>query len=163
MSVDLFIYEISRGRIEAMDCSHAVREFDPGVHSRIRLRERFGRVLFCVGGYDAHPDELYVIPEVRAFVRQFRALCPNWLFYASLHCESLKTMYLSLLDSVESLQLVREGRCRVTFETGELVRVLTEDISHADELAIRAGLTEAQRLKRVMQIVEYFGLKGGGS
>lgn len=161
MKTDLIVYQISRERIEALDCSHVLTTFDPHTLGPDRLRQLFGRVLFCIQGYDTHPDELYSIPDVRRFVREWHERSPLWLFFGSLQDDSLKIFYMSLLDSLESLQVDRMGLCRVVYDTGELNRLLADDLAHAEALCERLGISGPDRLKRATEVLRYFQIQRG--
>ena len=162
MSSDLIVYQISRARIEAMNCSHVVATFDFNRSPREFQVSGLGRVMFVIEGYDAHPDELYTIPSVRRFLRQWHQMSPVWLYYGSLADDSLKVLYLGLLETLECVQIGGAGLCRTTYNTGELLNLLAADLRHADELYVRHGISPAQRLRRARETLEYFGLDGGG-
>ena len=155
---DHIIYQFERERIEAMDSSHFLATFDINKLPTQEARHLFGRVHFMLGGYDCHPDELYVIPEVRRFTRQLHEQWPYWLYFCSLDDQSLKAFYVSLLDSVECIRLGDSGICHARFNIGELVEFLVADLTNADALCLRYGVKEGPRLQRATDVLRYFNL-----
>lgn len=161
MKTDLVLYEFTRARIAAVDLSDAVMQFSAAHQSGAVLRALHDRVVFCAGGYEAHAEEIFVIAEVRQFLRAFRQACPHWQFFAALHEDSLKAIYAAMLDSVECVQFPRDGMCRIAFDQAELSRLVAADLACADDLCVKIGISPARRLKRATTLVEYLGLTGG--
>jgi len=161
MIADLIIYQISRSRSEVGDCSHLLQQFDiDKLTVDGTLRRYLGRVVFCIEGYDASADELYSIPEVRSFLRAWRYRWPYLLFFGSIENDNLKVLHLGLLDQRESLS-GNNGPCRTRFDAGALADLLAADITHADALCVKLGISPAQRLRRTTAILRYFGVAGG--
>lgn len=158
MPSDLMMVPILRAEIEAMDCSRLTRLMAPASMSAFQLREMYGNVVFFVDGYDAHPEELYVIPEVRRFMRQWHQMQPNWLYFGSLRDDFLKTFYVSLLESAECVRYGNSGLCSARYNIGELVNYLAADMTQADALSITSGVKDGPRLKRATAILRYFQL-----
>jgi len=156
MDADLVIYQISRSRVESMDCSHLLQQFDLHSMAAEEATSLFGRVMFCVEGYDAHPDELHVIPDVRRFLRQWHELCPYWLFFGSLDNDNLRVFYLGLLESLACVQVGSAGLSQTRYDTGELASLLAADMTHADAVCIQLGISSGKRLKRANEILKYF-------
>ena len=161
MRRELLHYQIPRTAIEAMNCTDAVHRFDPTQVERDELRALCNRVTFVLAGYDCRSEEPFLIPEIRRFVRQWHALRPNWLYFTTLENDNLSTLYLSLLDSIESVQSGSAGLCITRFNTGELMDVLVGDLMQADALASKLGFSEAQRAEQTRAVLRYFRLPGG--
>jgi hypothetical protein len=157
MSFDLIVYEFSRERVEAGDCSHLLAQFDPATTDAEFLRQSFGRVVFSFSGYDDHRDELHSIPEVRRFLRLLRTRWPYLLFFGSLHDDSLKAIYLGYLDSFEAAQV--KSVCQVRFDFDELTKLIAADLWHADSLCEKLGISRATRLRRATEVLRYFGVE----
>ena len=161
MNAGPIIYRISRAQVEAMDCSAVLRDFDAERLTAEQLRAMRGRISYRLEGYDAHPDDLHMIPDLRRFVRQWHELSPDWLFFGSLRDEGLKTFYLSLLESVEQVPVGSAGLYRPRFQTGEMMDLLAADLTHADVLSLKAGISETDRCQRARDVLRYFGFEGG--
>ncbi len=162
MRAEHILEKISRREIETMDCSAVLRRCAAG-QPPADLRSMFGCVTFFLDGYDAHPDELWVIPEIRRFVRQWHELSPNWLYFAALDTEDLATLYLALLDSVQCIPQGGAGLCHTRYDTGELIDVLVTDVVQANALCHRLGFSDDQRSERIRAVMRYFRLPGGAA
>jgi hypothetical protein len=156
MDPERFLFRIPRADVEAMDSSAVQRHFDVSRLTPAELRAMFGCVTYRLDGYDAHPAELFTIPDVRRFVRQWHESCPHWIYFGALDGDNLSALYFSMLDSVECVQRGGAGLSTARYDTGELTRLLAADLEQADALRIRAGLTEGQRWKRATDILRYF-------
>lgn len=161
MTTNLVLYEFTRERIAAGDVSDVLVQFGVRHQSHAVLRALHGRFVFGFAGYDTQPDEVFLISEVRDFVRAFRRACPHWQFFAATQDDSLKAVYAAMLDRVQCVQFPREGMCRVTLDPAELGRLVAEDLACADALCERIGVSLGQRLKRATAIVQSLGLSGG--
>ena len=161
--MNTIIYPISRSQVEAMDCSAVLWDFDVDRLTPLQLQAIAGRICYRLEGYDAHPEDLHLIPDVRRFVRQWHELDRSWLFFSALGADDgLRTLYLALLESVEHVPVGTAGLFRVRFQTGEMVGLLAADLTNADALAVKAGFSEADRCQRARAILGYFGFEGGG-
>lgn len=161
MHGDWMQYSIPRAAIETMDTAALLRDFDADSPDTLRLRECFGRVTFRLEGYDAHPDALHLIPDLRRFVRQWHELSPHWLYFGSLGDPWLGILYLALMETADMVSIGEAGLGRVRFQTGELVTLLAGDLTHADEVAFRAGFDLETRRQRAGGILRYFRHLGG--
>jgi hypothetical protein len=159
MNPDLIVYEFSREKVAAGDCSHLLAQFDVSRQEPSLLKRGFGRVVFTFSGYDDHRDELHSIPEVRRFLRLLRARWPYLLFFGALHDDSLKAIYLGYLDSLEAAQI--KNACQVRFDYDELTKLIAADLWHADSLCEKLGVSQATRLRRATEVLRYFGVEVG--
>ena len=161
MNSDVITCHIPRAQVEAMDCSAILRDFDAERLTAEQLRTMRGRVSYRLDGYDAHPDDLHMIPDVHRYVRQWHELDQSWLFFGTLRDEGLQTLYLSLLETVEHVPVSSAGLYRPRFQTGEMMNLLAADLTHADVLSLKAGISETDRCERARDVLRYFGFEGG--
>lgn len=161
MNCERSILNITRESIEATDCTPVLHALATDALSPAALQRLFGNVELRFTGYEAHPDALFLIPEFRRFVRQWRELQPHWMFFPALEGPNLKYAYLGLLDHVDVVQVERVGLCRVVFPSGELHRLVAADLAQADCLGEKVGVSAARRLKRLTAVVNYLHDMGG--
>ena len=160
--IDMVVFQIARERVELGDSAWLANQFDADAMPEAQLHAWFGRVTWCIAGYDTDPAELYAIPEVRRFLAAWRRQKPHWLFFGSLESDNLKVIYLCLLRHAAGVSGDPAGLCRVSFVPQELGRLLAADLEVADGICERIGLSPAKRLKRANDVIDYFGLKRGG-
>jgi hypothetical protein len=159
---DLIVYEIARGRIEKGDFHSLAEAFNADTIPKEQLHALFGRVMWCIAGYDSDPAELYTIPPVRSFLSAWRDHRPHWLFFGWLGSDNLKVLYLSLLSRATAIGHEPAGLCQVTFDLRELGSLLATDLEVADSICARIGISPARRLQRVREVMGYFGYSKGG-
>ena len=159
---DMMVFQIARERVELGDSEWLANQFNADAMCEAQLRAWFGRVTWCIAGYDSDPAELYAIPEVRRFLAEWHRRRPHWLFFGSLESDNLKVLYLSLLRDAAGIGADGAGLCRVSFVPRELGRLLAADLEMADGICERIGQNAAARLKRANDVIDYFGLKRGG-
>ena len=133
--VDLIVFQVARTRIEMCDWAWVADLFNADAMPQSQLRAWFGRVMWCVDGYDSDPSELYAIPEVRKFLAAWHLHRPHWLFFGSLETDNLKVMYVSLLGEAISVRHNAGGLCQVSYDRRELGRLLADDLEIADRIA----------------------------
>lgn len=152
----MVVCQISRARVELGDALWAARQFDGDAIPENQLREWQGRVTWCIEGYDTTAGELYEIPAVRTFVRNWRRLKPHWLYFGALETDNLKVLYVALLGDATAVANDRTGQCCVSYDRYELGKILAADLEIADRLSERAGFNVAHRLKRARDVMRYF-------
>ena len=160
--VDLVVYEIGRPYIEIGDGSSLADRFDGDGMPDAQLHALYGRVMWCVDGYNADPTELYAIPNVRKFVSDWHGRRPHWLFFGWLKSDNLKVMYLSLLSRATAIGNDSAGLCQVSFNLAELGSLLAHDLEVADSISKRIGISPARRLRRAREVIAYFGFDKRG-
>ena len=158
---DLIVYTISRETVESGSHEHILRTFDVSSMSPRQIADMQGRVLFCFSGYDAHPDEIYAIPEVRKWIREWSQKWPYWLHFFTLQNDFLKVLYLARLESLTMSRRDTTGICGVSLDTVELVRLLMRDLNASHTLALNAGLSPVDVALRRDAIIAFFGIEGG--
>jgi len=150
----MVVHAIPRTQVEALDCDPVCEAFDVTRLSSAVLVRLYARVLFTFSGYERYSDELYDLPDVREFVRRWHARQPQWLFFGSLADDSLKTLYLTRLDSLAAVKV--DGICRVSFNVAELAALLTADLRESHRLCLSLGFAPARCLRRVPALNTYF-------
>lgn len=160
---DLVIYQISRSRIEAGDWHPLAEQFDAERLSEKQLRNLFGRAVWTLDGFDSDPAELYEIPAVRRFLAAWHRHRPHWLFFGSLDTDSLKVMYVCLLEKAVAVRDDPTGMCQVAYDPHELGPIVAADLELADTILERIGISPAKRLERMRAVTGYFGLNDGGT
>ncbi len=162
MNDQLIIYMFSRREIESGDTCRFLDTFRPE-NSPSRKRARFlgaamGNVMFAVGGYDDHPEDIYAIPEIRAFLKSLHSVWPCWLFFTELHSESLRVHALCMLEEIEILREKQSALSRVTFDPRHLHAWLRQGIPTFHALCRMAGLKRLAIQARLRGISAYFGV-----
>jgi hypothetical protein len=137
-----------------------LRKFGPtNLPKNDTLRGLMGKMSFCVSGFDADPREIEIIPEVRAFYRQFFLEWPYWLFFCSLRNDTLRAMTLCCLDNLSIVQKDGCGLCQVEFDVRELGHHLLAAFPPMNWCCERAGMSEREIKRRSGDVFRYFNLK----
>jgi len=148
-SLNVVVYVTTREEVERRDISRFFANFGPK-QSRQKLRQLRGRVIFTVDGFDDTADEVYEIPEVRAYYAMLHSKWPCWLYATCLASASLHVIALSVIPN---LSVVRSGNeCRIRFPEAEICAFFLHSLPAAALLNQRAGLSQqcgAQYLKAV--------------
>ncbi|MEI8309407.1 MAG: hypothetical protein WCH98_01490 [Verrucomicrobiota bacterium] len=142
------VYVSTREEVERRDISGFFANFEPK-QSRQKLRQLRGRIIFTVDGYD-EDDEIYAIPDVRAYYSALHAKWPCWLFSACLASASLHVIALSVIPTVTVIR--SETECRILVPEAELCAFFMHSLPAAALLNHRAGISlqyGAQYLKIV--------------
>ncbi len=160
--IDIIVFQISRTRVERRDSRWIAKHFDAEAMPEEQLRWWHGHVTWCIEGYDSDPAELYGIEPVRRFLAAWHRRRPHWLFFGSLETDSLKVMYVSLLNNASAMSDMHAGRCQVSYDRLELGRLLANDLEVSDRISERLGHSPAQRLARTKAVMDYFGIWKGG-
>jgi len=126
----------------------------------MELREKFDSLVFIVGGYDEHPEEIYCIPEIRRFYQELHKRWPWWSFFLSNEAGSMAVAYLCLIDGVESFKRAGAPSCTASFDPQPPLQILRHDFSRMNYLWSIAGMSEAANDKRSDEILQLF--TGGG-
>ena len=160
---DLIVYQISRETVRSGEHAHVLTTFDPSTLGNATVRDMAGRVVFFFSGYDSHPDEIYAIPEVRKWIRSWLHQWPYLVHFASLQSDVLKVIYMARLDTLTMSRRSEAALCEVQFNPIELVRLLMADLRSAELLALTAGTSPVDVALRRDEVIEFFGLDGGGA
>lgn len=127
------------------------------------LKSRFNSLGIFVSGYDDHGDEIYVIPEVRAFFSELHKRWPWWLFFIHSSEASLAILYLCLLDRVESYKHANDPMCAAAFDPQQLLEYIHNDFGKMNYLMDRAGMSALENDTRSQEIIELFVPEFGGA
>lgn len=114
---------------------------------------------FAVAGYDEDPRELFVIPEVRAFYREFNDQWPFWLFACNLDMPGLMTMTLCCLDTIQVTQAQDGQPWRADYRVQEMRAFLLQELRKMENLCRRAGMSPAAIRRRRQRVLNYFGMR----
>lgn len=122
----------------------------------MELRTRLNSLVFLVEGFDRHPDEVYLIPEVRKFFQALHQRWPWWCYFLNLETNSLPLAYLCLLESVSSIKLDGATNCAASFDPNEIAEIIRHDLGRMNWLWGHAGLSESENERRSQQIMQAF-------
>lgn len=156
---DFIFYQFSRVAVEAADFKDFLARFGVDVlpHGK-RLARMMNRIVPFVEGYDRDPRELYAIPEVRAFYRGLVRVWPNWLFFGNLQTESLMTLVLCTVPSLESMAFKGSSQVQVAVDPKDLLEFVVRHLPAMNGLCERAGFSERQVYQRTKEVFAYFNL-----
>lgn len=156
--MNTLIYQtFSRHQVEHLDYSQfdAIYSHWPQLWGR-ELRGKYNSLVFAVDGFNAHPDEIYTISEVRRFYRELHRRWPWWLFFLSNIGDNIPVIYLCLLDSIESRKVDGSKRCAAVFDPKEVIEIIKHDIGRMSYLMEIAGMSEAEEMQRTEEILRLF-------
>ncbi len=156
MSLTL-LYKFTRESVLARDHSRFLTRFWPAtLPEGAALRQYMGHYEFCVSGYDEDPRELFVIPEVKTFFRDFRVKWPFWLFACNLDLPSLRTLTFCCLDSLTLTPSQGGESWCVNFSLTELASFLHEELRKLEATCQRAGMSTTEIVHRCHRAQAYF-------
>ena len=150
------VYLVSRKEIRSGDISRFLAEFGISPDQPGRPRYAMGSVMFCVDGYDHSPEELYAIPEVRAYVRKVHAHWPCWLYYSELFSDCLRILAFCVIDSIEAVKIAGEPMARVSYIPEDIVRFLDQGRAPLVRLTLAAGWDDQVFSDRLQAVTDYF-------
>jgi hypothetical protein len=108
-----------RCEVEACDTAPFIERMAAAVANP--LPHHAGAFVFMVDGYNDTEDEIYSIPEIRAYYRKLDQEWPYLLFFANTELESLPVITWCLMDNITSAKAV--GTKAVTkYDIPELLR-----------------------------------------
>ena len=93
------VYVATKSEVESLDAARFLATFGAQVGMQ-ELRRLRARVHFTTEGYDDREEELYEIPEVRAFYANLHGLHPCWIYMARAECPCLHAVALSIVPNV---------------------------------------------------------------
>jgi len=159
MNPDLIVYQFSREKVEREDFNHFLSLYGcDNLPKGPALKQLLGRMVFCIGGYDGDPQEMYLIEDVRRFYTAFHRAWPYWLFVCDLHQDTLKTLVLCCLTTFTAFKVDGRTSCAVEYDALELVHFIACDLPFMNSLCDRAGMTECEIFERTTEVFLYFGL-----
>jgi len=157
---ELVIYEFSRTKIERGDFSHFLGAYGlDRLPTGRRLRTMMDSMVFVVDGWNHDPREVYEIPEVRRFYRQFQAAWPYWFFFCNLDQDGLKPMVYCCLENLVAVQKEKDRENIVTHPPKmEFVQFVAANLGTMNTICERAKLFDRFIYDRSKAVFEYFGL-----
>jgi hypothetical protein len=159
MDGDLVFYQFSRSKIERGDFRHFLELYAfEKLPTNRRLRELMNSFVFCIDGWDDDEREISCVPEIRRFYAAFHAAWPYWLYFCNLETDTLKSMVVCLLPSIEAGKVDGQPAVAVAYNPMELLSLLTKDFGFMNQICERAGMHERLIIERSNAIFEYFGL-----
>ncbi len=123
-----------------------------------KLHRLMGTFSFFVDGYNDTPEEIYSIPEVRAFYADLNDIWPYWFFFCDLRTESLQMITACLLQNLEAGKVIGAPSAVLQLDPMELVRFVGNGFAPMNSLCERAGMSEYDIWKRTRDIFEYYAL-----
>lgn len=161
---DIYIYTITKDEIDTQDFSRFENQFGGWPHMRGKaLKSRFNSLAIFVDGYDDHLDEIYVIPEVRAYFTELHKRWPWWLYFVHNFEASLAILYLCLVDRVESHKRLNDPMCSAAFDPVRVLNLIQVDFGKMNYLMDRAGMSDQENDKRSQEIIDLFVAGNGGA
>ena len=156
---DLILYEFSRSKVEREDFSHFLGMYGPDkLPTGRRLRAMMNSMLFCIGGYDHDPREIYKIPEVRQFYRKFHDAWPYWFYFCNLDTDVMKTMVTCCLDDLVVIKIDNQPQVAVQPVQLELIQFMSRELGKMNKMCARGKMFERLVYDRSKILFEYFGL-----
>lgn len=158
----LFLHEITREEVETRDVNPFLNRFG-ALHtaSPEELLRYCDAVVLAISGYDEREEELYAIPEVRAYFQELNEWWNYWLYFLHLKTESAAIPILSLLPTVTSFSREGTGRVAARFEPSEMGDLLMDLFPPMNHLCDRVELGEHYIERRTAAILRtFFGEEG---
>src|ERR1017187_3319266 len=156
MDGDLILYQFSRSKVERGDFRHflGLYALDKLPTGR-RLRDMMNCFVFCIEGWDSHPREIHLIPEVRRFYSVFHEA---WPYFCNLDGDTLRSMVMCCLPDVSTLQVDGKTKVAVTFDLLGVLNFIKHDFMPMNLMCDRAEMFERGIFGRSKAVFEYFGL-----
>lgn len=149
------VYVSTREEVERLDVSRFIANFSPRL-PRTELRQLRGRIVFTVDGYDDTSDQLFEIPEVRAYYAYVHRVWPSWLFTACLSSPCLRVIALSVLQNVSIIRA--RSVCRIQISEFDLHTFFLHSLPAAALLHQRAGISKQNGTKHLKAVANYLGI-----
>jgi hypothetical protein len=159
MNNTILLYTFTRAEVEQLDFTRFEQTFAhwPQLWAR-ELREKINSLTLLVDGFDNHPEEIYQIPQVRAFYQALHRRWPWWAYFLCLETNSLPLAYLCLVDIVSTVKTNRNSNCAASFDPSKLIELLRHDFSRMFFLMDHARFTEAEVDARSKAIFKALGV-----
>lgn len=153
----LICHTFSKHQIEQLDFEQfeAVYAHWPQLWGR-ELNAKYNSLVFAIDGYNAHPEEIYTIPEIRRFYRELHRRWPWWLFFLSDLGDNIPVIYLCLFDSLESRKVDGAANCAAIFDPKEALKIVMPDLGRMVYLCDQAGMAEEDIDARAQTILQRF-------
>lgn len=136
------IISISRQEVEAGSIAPILSRLLQLTDSRDNVFGYHASVILSFDGYDREPQELFEIPELRAFIRALTAEWPHWLWFLKRGTNSIPLLF-SLLCEVQVVP-GQQGYEAEFADGNELVAVLDDLLERANVMYSCYGISESQ-------------------
>lgn len=152
-----YVYMLSRKEIENGDFTRLRSEFSLDLPPE-KLRERIGASTVAVMGYDHTPDELFEIPEVRAYFGEVNCHWPFWTAFAALDSGLLKFVATCIAEHMTAVK--RKGRLTYDVHIArlDLVQLLVNSVPLSMAICKTANLPPREIRKRQIAVATHLGL-----
>lgn len=159
MNNTTLLFTFTKDEVEQLDFTQFESTFGhwPQLWAR-ELREKINSLTLLVDGFDDHSDEIYQIPQVRAFYQALHRRWPWWAYFLCLETNCLPLAYLCLVDTVASIKTDGSSNCTASFDPTELTELLRHDFSRMCFLMDHAGFTEVDIDARTKAIFKSVGV-----
>lgn len=151
------LYVIMRKEIETGDLRRFLANFGPLVE-KDRLRQIAGSISFTVHGYDDREEEIFEIPEVRAYFQAAHRRWPCWLFTADIRTACLHAVILSILPTVNIIRAPAQGINQAQASYKHLKTFFMDSLVASSVMEVKAGISANRSEKRIEALAEYLGL-----
>lgn len=151
------VYVTTREEVERRDLSRFFANFGPK-QSRQKLRQLRGRIIFTVDGYDELADEVFEIPDIRAYYSALHAKWPCWLFAACLASASLHVIALSVIPTLSVVRFRNE--CHISVPESEFCAFFMHSLPAAALLHHRAGISKQYGALYLKIAARHLGIAG---
>jgi hypothetical protein len=150
-------YEISHFEIENCLTDRLVHDLRVEQNNPL-IQAGPGSVVFMVSGYDSDPREIYLIPEVVAFMRKANESNPCWIYFAAPESGWLQNVAYCVLKS-SHVSAVNPGHRTLAFLTHEIADFIEAQLDDFYELCSIARIRRRKRDGHLKLVIRGFGVK----
>jgi len=117
------------------------------------------RIHIAIDGYNDHPEEIYELPEVRAYFEAAETHgMMDWMYYCCLDTGSLSNVLLCTLKNFCKTSYADTPRIGVSFDKKEVAQWIANREDATGATFIEAGYTEDDVITRLVAVAHHFGL-----
>jgi hypothetical protein len=163
---EINIYTISRREITQLDYARFDSTIGPWADLKgNELREKYSTLVIMIDGYNSVQEELYMIPEVRAYMIGLHKRWPWLLFFSNIEPlgDHLAIAYLCLVDTVNFVYSDEPGQTCAVFDPDQMLDSLRHDLSRMNLLFERAAMADVDNDRRTDEILDLLFLRKGGA
>ena len=143
VGTDLIFYQFSQSKVERGDFSHFLSLYAPAkLPEGLRLRDMMNCFVFCVECWDDDPRQIHLIPEVRRFYSAFHEAWPYWLYFCNLDGDTLRSMVMCCLPSINTMQVDGRTQVAVTCDPLDVLKLLKRDFLPMNVMCEQAEMFE---------------------
>lgn len=156
---DLVAYIATREEIKRCDTSRFLAEFGLSDTNNLPPKWNMGSIMFTIEAYDHEIDEIYSIPEVRAYYQKIHQQWPCWMYYSELTSESLKIIALCIFDTFSATKVADTQSARIVFPEHALHQFAEDGLLPLALLGEKAGLPVEVVEDRLNAVMDYLGFE----